>query len=645
MKQLKVTFLFFCFSYLIIFNSCNKKLDKVIVQESELDTISFYFDKMKDVSLSDSVRLNHSKSVLKLSKGKNVDSTIIKTLGYSINLYGKTGNYEMAIKNSRLLLEESIKQKDTASIGSSYFKMAYYFNTTNLKDSAYIYFDLAKDVYLSLNDSIYVGNILTNIAIIQSDFGDYSTSDYSATQALKYLKNSSYNYNTSIFNCLAINSRNQNEYLDAVYYYSKALENTKNQQNIFLIENNIANAYRELKNYKKSISILENIKLDSISNQRIKSKIIDNLGYTKWLANVNTKVLPELLSALAIRQQENDFWGLIASYSHLSDYYKNKDAKLALEYISKMYQLAIQQKSPQDQLEALQKLIDLDNTPKVKEYYASYIRINDSLQNADSRIKNKFAKIKYDSKKNREDNLQLKIVGVHKDLALQKEKTNNIFLFTSGSFIFAGLLFFIYYKKQKHIIEKRAEVYNTEKRIAKKVHDEVANDVVNIMNKIQYTAQTSDEILDDLEKVYMLTRDISHENNEIATGENFEFQLKSMLANFNSTGIKIIIKDIHKVAFSLTIKEKQIEVYRILQELMVNMHKHSKATLVVISFKMDKKICFINYSDNGIGIDTETLILKNGLKNVENRIKAINGTITFESSLQKGFKAFLSFKI
>ena len=294
MKFLKTPFLFFFVFSLLQLVSCGKKEALKLSESVALDSINFYSQKMKDVSLSDSVRLNHSKSVLKLSKGKNVDTTIIKTLGYSIYLYGKTGNYKMAIKNARLLLEESIKQKDTVSIGSSYFKMAYYFNTTNLKDSAYIYFDLAKDVHLSLNDSVSVGNILTNIAIIQSDFGDYSASDYSATQALKYLKNSSYNYNTSIFNCLAINSRNQNDYLEAVYYYSKALENTTNQQNRFLIENNIANAYRDLKNYKKAISILESIKLDSISNKLIKSKIIDNLGYTKWLANGNTKVLPEL---------------------------------------------------------------------------------------------------------------------------------------------------------------------------------------------------------------------------------------------------------------------------------------------------------------------------------------------------------------
>lgn len=66
-----------------------------------------------------------------------------------------------------------------------------------------------------------------------------------------------------------------------------------------------------------------------------------------------------------------------------------------------MYHLAIKQKSPQDQLEALQKLIDLDNTPKVKEYYTSYIRINDSPQETEHSVKNNLAKIKYDSEKKR----------------------------------------------------------------------------------------------------------------------------------------------------------------------------------------------------------------------------------------------------
>jgi len=91
-------------------------------------------------------------------------------------------------------------------------------------------------------------------------------------------------------------------------------------------------------------------------------------------------------------------------------------------------------------------------------------------------------------------------------------------------------------------------------------------------------------------------------------------------------------------------KEKQIELYRILQELMVNMRKHSDATLVAITFKNEDSHVRINYSDNGKGLDLKELKFKNGLKNVETRIKSIHGTITFDTTMHNGFKAAISFK-
>ncbi|MFB9273024.1 sensor histidine kinase, partial [Lutibacter litoralis] len=207
-----------------------------------------------------------------------------------------------------------------------------------------------------------------------------------------------------------------------------------------------------------------------------------------------------------------------------------------------------------------------------------------------------------------------------------------------------GLLGFLYYRKQKHRQEKRAEVYKTETRIAKKLHDEVANNMVNIMNKVQYTEDPKEQLLDDLEKVYLLTRDISHQNNSIETGVHFKKSLKNLLTSFNTTTTTIILKNSSEVTLEEIAKDKQIEIYRIMQELMVNMQKHSKATLVAISFKRTADEYFINYSDNGKGADQSELKVRNGLKNVETRIKSINGLITFETSLNKGFKAFISFK-
>jgi hypothetical protein len=164
------------------------------------------------------------------------------------------------------------------------------------------------------------------------------------------------------------------------------------------------------------------------------------------------------------------------------------------------------------------------------------------------------------------------------------------------------------------------------------------------MNKVQYTEEPKELLLDDLEKVYLLTRDISHQNNTIETGGKFVDSLKALLTTFNTNTTTIILKNISDVKLELLSKDKQIEIYRILQELMVNMQKHSNATLVVISFKNSGSQYFINYSDNGKGVNETGVKIKSGLKNVETRIKSINGSINFETSLNKGFKAFISFK-
>lgn len=72
------------------------------------------------------------------------------------------------------------------------------------------------------------------------------------------------------------------------------------------------------------------------------------------------------------------------------------------------------------------------------------------------------------------------------------------------------------------------------------------------------------------------------------------------------------------------------------------MKKHSEATITVLTFQKLNNNLEINDSDNGIGIN---LIKKNGFQNVENRIVLLNGTVTFDSSLGKGLKYKLQFRI
>jgi len=644
MKQINVTFLFFCIYNLFLFSSCNKKsfIDQEINTKS--DSLDIFIVKMKDENFDYKTRLfaaNRAFQWINILKDSSVENEI---LAYKIYLFGNLKQYDSAVYISKELLQKSKIDNDSLSIGRNYSKIAYYYSRNSQNDSAYFYYNLIKNNFLKFNDSISNGNNLYGMSLIELSIGDYSASEYSGSLALDYYKGKDPNYSATVYNSWAISSKIQGQLKDAILFYKKAISLSTLKNNIIIYKNNLANAYRDLKEYDKSISILDSLNTLEKLDRNTKARIIDNLAYVKWLANKNKNVLPELQNALAIRLKEKDFYGSIASYAHLSEYYKGIDTNISLSYAHKMYQIARSQNRAQDKLEALQKLITLDNSKNAKKYYNTYIRLNDSLQNSKQIAQNKYAKIRYESERNQKENLQLKMAQSANKLALEKEKTRTIIGAVSSGSIVVGLLIFAYYRKQKHKEEKREEVYKTETRIAKKIHDEVANNVVNIMNKIQYTEETKESLLDDLEKVYTLTRDISHQNNSIETGDKFESSLKILLTSYNTNETTVILKNIKGIRLELVAKNKQIEIYRILQELMVNMRKHSKASLVAISFQNSNNECFINYSDNGVGLEFKNLTSKNGLKNVETRIKSLDGSITFETSLNNGFKVFIRFK-
>lgn len=644
MKYNNIAFLFLV-TIILQFSSC-KRQDNVEKSENfKNDSLNYYVQQMKDRTFSDTISLRYANSALRhINKTATNPKTINEILSYKIYFFGNLMQMDSAIYTGKKLLDIVVKNNDSVVTGKVYSTLGYYYDENYQRDSAYFCYNNAKEIHLKLNDSASIGYDLHYMAMIQSDLGNYQESDELGLESLKYLHKDNVAVLSSVYNCLAINSRKLLDFSEAIYWYDKSLSIATDTIVRIQISQNKANALRGLEKYDASISISDSLSKMTIDDNLLKARIIDNLAYTRWSKDKNTNVLPDLEEAFSIRFEENDFWGLNSSYAHLADFFEERNPKKALFYAQKMLGIATSLKSPQDQLEALQKIIKLDNSPKVKEHYASYIYISDSINNAEKSAKNKFAKLKYDSEKNREDNLQLKITSSEKELELEKEKSTNIIgAVSSGSLVFA-LLVFGYFRSQKHKQEKRAEVYKTETRIAKKIHDEVANNVVNIMNKVQYTSATKEKLLDDLEKVYLLTRNISHQNNTIETGDKFEGSLKALLTSFNNDVTTIILKDINKIKLENVSSDKQIEIYRVLQELLVNMQKHSKATLVAISFKNEQNKYLIKYSDNGVGVDLNAVTVKNGLQNVETRIKAINGTITFESSLNNGFKANISFK-
>ncbi|KGL62918.1 sensor histidine kinase [Polaribacter sp. Hel1_85] len=635
MKLVKVTFLFL---FLLCFSSCENN-KKNLLENNILDSL-YTISIKKDYSYRK--RLELSKKIIREEKvNDSVRYLILNNLSF---LYNKLGYVDSAIFCTKKMFYLDFLNKKEGLKGKIFYKLGYYNYRKNLKDSSYYYYISSKNEFLKINDSINIANRYRNIAIIESDFGDYTNSDISAVNGLKYLNGKQDKSIISLYNCLAINSKKQQLYNQAIYNYKKTLSYslTENQKNT--IQNNISNVYKEQKDYSKSISTLENLLKDTITNLKTKARIIDNLAHIKWLQNSNKKVLKDLLLAKSIRINENDTNGLIASYGHLSEYFFKKDKSKSLFYANKMYVISKQEKSPQDQIEAIDKIVALQTSQKSIKYYKESIRLRDSLKEAETKRQYKFAKIKYNYEEEEKQKLKFKTLATENKLIAEQENNQKKNVLIIGILLTSGLLFLIYRRKQQHKKQILQENYNTETRIARRLHDELGNGIYNAIIKVQNPKFENEEIINDLDKIYLKTRAISHENDAIETGIDFENYFKDLVSSYNSVTCKIILKDLSSLDLNNLNKDKQIVIYRVFNELFVNMKKHSKASLVVLSCKKKNKSLEIIYVDNGVGFKENTIVFKNGLKNMETRIKTINGTINFENKPDKGLKVSIHFK-
>jgi tetratricopeptide (TPR) repeat protein len=541
------------------------------------------------------------------------------------------------------------KKHNTAEI-DRLISLGYKHNKNEEFDSSYYYYSKAKHAADVKKDTSRIIHSLGWIAQIQSNQGDYSGSETTITEALPFLKNTKKYPNGAwnIYNALGNNYMFTSDYDNALIYYNKAL-NLKTDQNLKAgIQNNIAMIHMYKGNFQHAKQILFPLTLQNevISDPELNSKILDNLGNCYYELN-NTIGLAYLRKALKIRKQNKDNWGITSSYFNLYEYYKKSDPNLSNKYAQLAYEKATRANAVKERLQILEVLIKNSMGDHLKEYSLNYIHINDSINKIRQKAKNQFAKIKYDSKKEKEENIILKEQKIENELLLAEQRNKSQFI-TFISIIGLVLTFFLFYfLKGKNKKEKIQTSYNTEIRIAKKLHDELANDVYQTIAFAETqdlsSVNNKETLLNNLDTIYSRTRNISKENSSIETGINYIPNLMEMMSGYNTDKTNVLIHGLDTINWSSIENTKKITLYRVLQELLVNMKKHSKSSLVVLSFKINKNVIHLNYTDNGLGVTFDKINLKSGLQNMEKRILAIKGTITFDTKPDKGFKVNITF--
>jgi signal transduction histidine kinase len=484
-------------------------------------------------------------------------------------------------------------------------------------DSAFYYFNKAAN---NSRDSLQTAKAYNGMAEIQSDAGDYFGSQESLSVSLRSLNEANRKHFSTLcadYNELGTNSLKLKNYSAAIGFYEQALKFTGDEESQATIFNNQANAYQKKKEYGQALQRYAIAIGQTKKNGKTYARILTNMAMTKWLQHPGYKAAPELLKALYIRRQANDVWGENSSYVHLAEYYTSSRPDSALFYARKMYTVATRLDSPDDRLDALQRLVRLSPPHAAKTYFTTYQLLNDSLQTARNASKNQFALVRYDTEKAKTENLRLQKDNTEKKFALLRK---DILLYSSlGMFALLGLAAWLWYRKRQQQMALR---------FSQKVHDEVANGLYRVMKRVENEeAIEKGSLLDDIEALYERSRDISYEDAP-SRSDGFDLQINRLLADLAGSDIKVAVVGNMADLWGPVDAEQKKELLQVLQELMVNMRKHSSATLVTLNCSRKTGCLEISYSDNGRGFN-ENFQQGNGLRNTVSRIQQFGGTVTF----------------
>lgn len=188
-----------------------------------------------------------------------------------------------------------------------------------------------------------------------------------------------------------------------------------------------------------------------------------------------------------------------------------------------------------------------------------------------------------------------------------------------------------------YLMEKMEE---EKKEIARELHDNIGQKLNGISMYISKSSKPNleaAELLKIRETLHAAIDDLSSIMNTISVKHIEEHDIDyaiSRLLEFLPPEMEVK-KDIYmeEARVSSFIKA---QIYRIIQEVIHNAVKYSKASKLEVKIKEEGGIISLLLKDNGVGFDMATLRKGNGLKNIIHRVKKTNGFISVESEKDQG---------
>ena len=655
---------------IILIFSCQEK--KSFVNNKSILNTKFY-------KLSDSKKIQYLDSVIGTLEVLDNDSLKINFLFEIAAEYYYLNNNKLSFKVSNQIYTLSKKTNDSVSMGRALYYMGDCYEKYQ-KDSAYFYYKESEKMFRALKDDEKIAKAFFNKAHLLFTEGNYVESEVEVIKALNKLQASKkYIFLYECYYLQAANHTELGEYDQAIKYLNLALNSLKKDISLkdtidkyeeynILVTIAFCNVYDKKGDFNRSIIELEKLASSKVvvNHPKLHSTVLGNLAYDYMKIRKFEIAKKKYIESISMAKHFNDSQGYLYKIINFGEYHLLlSDTVTANKYFIKALPLTKQLKSNNELLKTLN-FLSLTDKKNATFYKNEYVKVSDSIIRQQRLNRDKFARIEYETSKVEDENKML--------------STNNLLLILG---LALSIVFFLtaiiiksqVAKKKELLLIKQKELANDEllslikefqyglihakeeeqSRISKELHDGIVNQIYAI-RMILETLNDDDDVITkekrilyikELHKVESEIRSISHELNTDFSiyDSNYLFLLHSLVKS--NTNLK---ENVFTASISDSIDWKnyssivKINLYRILQELFLNVNKYAQATICNLVIDETKDFLLITVEDNGIGFDKNHTSEGIGLKNINERIKTIDALISIESEIGKGVKTSIKIK-
>ena len=491
-----------------------------------------------------------------------------------------------------------------------------------------------------------------------------------------------------------------NKALDYYLQIAAILEDGGNPLHLGYLYSNIATLLGEINNDDKQLEYLQKSYklLDENQDERFIATIASNLGLAYYHQKDTTNTVKWSKKALELSELSNDLVAKTQAYIALSLMEKdlNKSMKLAEKSVknadelqdrthmaSAYYRYAESLAQVEKNKEALhyaEQAVNLAKEvganltltkasitaaniyfqagmkEKAADFYHIYATFKDSISSADNAREVNALNIKYETEKKEKQIAEQK-------LKIQKQQSNLLYAILAGALlvsILGGI--FIYNRKAQKLKlkqlqqEKENAILNSfilgeereRKRISQDLHDGVAAMIGAAKMSLESIPHLSKEkqmeqfskVKQILENTHADVRHIAHnllptvleKEGLIKATSHFISEInETKLVNFSVTGKNSDIKDLSP--------QLQLMLFRVIQELVNNIIKHSQAQNAEIAFSNGENGLQIEISDDGVGYEVTEESGNQGLYSIAQRLKSIGGNFKITKKKTGGTQA------